>query len=57
MEKVTKRIPPLRIQKLSKKAKNKYDKIKKKLYTANMNWNYWKFKLYRNKLEWVNPRS
>ena len=24
---------------------------------ANQNWNDWKFQIYWNKLEWVNPRS
>ena len=50
-------LPPLRIHKLSKKSQEKYEEIKKKLYTANMNWNYWKFQLHWNKLEWVDPRS
>ena len=57
MEKMKKGLPPLRRQNLSKKAKEKYDKIKRKLYTANRNWNDWKLQLYWNKLEWVNPRS
>ena len=28
----------------------------KKLYEDNKWWNYWKFQLHCNKLEWVNPR-
>ena len=55
--KITKGLPPLRRPKLSKKSQEKDDEIKKKLYTYNRNWNDWRFQLYRNKLEWVNPRS
>ena len=29
----------------------------KKLYEANSWWNYWKFQLHWNKLEWINPIS
>ena len=57
MEKITKGLPPLRKQKLSKKSQEKYDKIKNKLYTDNRNWNDCKFQLHWNKLEWVNKRS
>ena len=32
-------------------------KFKKKLYEANKWCNYWKFKLYWNKLEWLYPKS
>ena len=52
--KMSKGIPPLRKQKRSKKSQEKDDEIKKKLYTANRNRNYWEFKLHSNKLEWVN---
>ena len=50
-------LPPLRKQNPSKKAQDKDDEIKKKLHTANRNWNNWRFQLYWNKLDWVNPRS
>ena len=29
----------------------------KKLYESNRWWNYWKFQLHWNKLEWVYPKS
>ena len=54
--KTAKGLPPLRRPKPSKKSQEKEDKIKK-LYEANMCWNYWKSQLYWHKLEWVNPRS
>ena len=50
-------LPLLRRHKLSKKAQEKNDKIKRKLYTDNRNWNDWIFQLHWNKLEWVNPGS
>ena len=52
---MTKGLPPIRKKILSKKAQEKYDKIKIKLHTANRYWNDWKFQLHWNKLEWVNP--
>ena len=57
MKKISKGIPPLKRSKLSKKAQDKEDAIKKKLYEASKWWNDWKFQLHWNKLEWVNPRS
>ena len=54
---MTKGLPPLRKRKLSKKAQEKDYRIKCKLHTANSNWDYCKFQLYWNKIEWVNPRS
>ena len=50
-------LTPLRKQKLSKKAQEKYDKIKRNLKTENQNWNDWKFQIHWNILDWVNPRS
>ena len=50
-------LTPLRKQKLSKKAQEKDDKIKRKLHPANGNCNYWKFQLHWNKLDWVDSRS
>ena len=35
----------------------KEDKIKEKITEANDNWNYCKFKLYWNNLEWVYPQK
>ena len=29
----------------------------KKLYEANKWWNYWRFQLHWNKLEWVDPET
>ena len=45
----------LRINKrwLRKKEQNKEDDINMKLQQANENWNYWKFQLNLNKIEWV----
>ena len=34
-------LPPLRITKISKKAQERQDEIKKKLYEANKWWNDW----------------
>ena len=30
--------------------------MKIRLTESNQEWNYWKFKIHCNKLEWVNPR-
>ena len=56
MEKSAKLLPPLRIPKLSKKAQENQYEIQKNLYEANKWWNYWKFQLLWNKLEWVDPK-
>ena len=48
---ITKGIPPLRGQKISTKSQEEDDKIKRKVHTADMNWNDWKFQLHWNKLE------
>ena len=56
MEKMTKVLPQLRKQNLSKKAQEKYDEIKKKLYTANINYNDQIPQLNWDKIEWVDPR-
>ena len=59
MEKGAKGIPPLKISKLNKK--HKIIRIAgwnlKKLYEANKWWNYWRFHLHCNKLEWVDPKT
>ena len=39
MKKMSKKLPPLKKQKLSKKAQQKNDKIKINIQTANWNWN------------------
>ena len=57
MKKMSKKLPPLGKQKLSKKAQDKYDRIKRNLQTSNSNWNDWKFQIHWNMLDWVNPRS
>ena len=49
-------LPPLKRKKLIKKAQERHDVIQKKLYEYNRWWNYWKFKLRWNKLEWVDPK-
>ena len=43
--------------KLSKKAQDRHDFIYKKLYESKRWWNYWRFQLHWNKLEWVDPIS
>ena len=50
-------LPPLKRTKLSKRAQERQDCIQKKLYEAYRWWNDWKFQLYWNKLEWVDPKS
>ena len=57
MRKMGKNIPPLINKKLSKKSQEKDDKIKRNLQTADQNYNYCRFQIYWNMLEWVNPRS
>ena len=56
-EKINENLPPLKKLKLSKKAQEKEDKIKRNIQMENQNWNGWKFQIHWNKLEWVNPRS
>ena len=46
----------LKRTKLSKKAQERHDFIFK-MYQSNRWWNDWKFQLYWNKLEWVDPKS
>ena len=48
---------PHRITELSKNTQGKQDGIHKELYEANKWWNDWRFQLYWNNIEWVNPRS
>ena len=56
MGKISKRLLPLNISKLSKKEQKKEDKAKK-LYKANKFWNDWKLQLNWSKLKWVHPRT
>ena len=42
---------------LSKKYQKEEDEINRKLTEANQYWNYCKFQIHYNKIEWVNPRS
>ena len=51
LEKFAKGLPPLKRTKLSKKAQERHDLIKNKLFVDNMWWNYWKFQLHWNMLE------
>ena len=53
MEKSARGLPPLQRTKLSKKSQESQDVIQKKLYESNRWWNYWKFQLHWNKLEWL----
>ena len=57
MEKFAKGLPSLNRSKLSKTPQQREDEIQKQLYEDNKWWNYWKFQLHWNKLEWVNPRA
>ena len=57
LEKCAKGLPPLKRTKPSKKAQERHDLIKNKLFVSNMWWNDWKFQLHRNMLEWVDPKS
>ena len=56
MEKSARGLPPLNRTKLSKKAQERQDYIKKKLYEANKQWNDWIFQLNWHKVEWVDPK-
>ena len=56
-EKCKKGLPLLKRKKLSKKAQERHDLIKNKLYESNRWWNDWKFQLHWNMLEWVDPKS
>ena len=47
----------LKRTKLSKQAQEKHDLVLKKLNESNRWWNDWKFQLYWNMLEWVDPKS
>ena len=57
MKKIIQKLPPINKRRLSKKAQEKGDEIKRKIYKANQDWNDWKFQIHWNELEWVNPRS
>ena len=56
LKKCARGLPPLNRTKLSKKAQDRHDIIKKK-YESNRWWNYWRFQLHWNKLEWVDCKS
>ena len=56
MNKLGQKLPPLKKSRLSKKSQKEEDEINKKLTEAYQYWNYWKFQIYWNKLEWLNPR-
>ena len=56
-EELNEKILPLKKRKLSKKAQEKEDEIKRNLQMANQNWNNCKFQMHCNKIEWVNQIS
>ena len=51
MNKLNEKIQPPKKQKISRKAQEKEDEIKRNLQKANQNWNNWKFQIHWNKLE------
>ena len=53
LKKCEKVLPPLNRTKLSKKAQERDDLIKNKLFQSNRWWNDWKFQLHWNMLEGV----
>ena len=55
--KCAKGLPPLKRTKLGKKAQERHDLIKNKLFQSTIWWNDWKFQLHWNMLEWVDPKS
>ena len=57
VKKLGQKLPSLKKRKLSTKSQKQEDEIKRRLTEANQYWNDWKFQIYWNKLEWVNPRS
>ena len=57
LEKCEKGLTLLKRKKLSKKAQERHDLIKNKLFQYNMWWNDWKLQLHWDKLEWVETKS
>ena len=57
MEKLGQKLPPIRKSRSREKSEKEEDKIKIRLTEANQIWNYWKFQIHCNKIEWVSPRS
>ena len=57
VNKLGKKLPPLKKRKFKNKSPKEEEKIKIKLTEANKYFNYWKFQIHWNKLEWLNPRS
>ena len=57
LKKCARGLPPLKRTKLSKKAQDRHDIIKKKLYESNRWCNDWEFQLHWNMLEWVDLKS
>ena len=55
--KMCKRTTTIEEKKLSKRAQERHDLIKNKLFQSNMWWNDWKFQLHWNMIEWVDPKS
>ena len=57
LEYFEKGLPPLKRKKLSKKAQERDDLIKNKLFQSNRWWNDWNFQLHWIMPEWVDPKS
>ena len=56
-EKLSQKLPPLKKWRPRKKLQEKGYEIKIKLHKDNQDWNYYKFQIHWNKLDWVDPRS
>ena len=56
-EKNNDKLPALNKLKPRKQAQDKENKIKINPQMVNQSWNDWRFQIYWNMLEWVNPRS
>ena len=51
------KIPPIKIPIRSKEENNKEDYIQKTNLKTHQHWNYWRFRIHSNELEWVVPKS
>ena len=57
IEKHKSKIPPMKSPRLIKEAQKKEDDIKQNLEKSHHYWNYCKFQIHWNKLEWVVPKN
>ena len=57
MDKLCQKLSQLWKIKLRKKFQKEEDKIKRRLTEANQEWDYCKFQIHWNELEWVNLGS